>query len=235
MTSSATHGFSHAFFGIGRQIDGRPQHSRAQRARGSKLGATVLASLALLALALGASGCGPKTPYVWSNQLPSAALVPERAENQLRVGDTLGVVVEGHDSLNANPVVTSDGYVVLPLVGTLPVAGKDTNEIRTVLTQALSRSIENPRVSVVLVARRVQVSVLGEVESPGKYEADIRDGIPAALALAGGLTEFAHEDSIYVVRRSFPKRIRFRLDDLTRGGNSATLFVLRDGDLILVD
>lgn len=182
-----------------------------------------------------ATGCGPKAPYVWSSQLPSAALAAEKTENQLRAGDTVGVVVEGHDALNASPVVTNDGFVVLPLVGTLHVAGKDTNEVHAELTRALSRSIENPRVSVVLVARRVQVSVLGEVESPGKYEADIRDGIPAALALAGGLTEFAHEDSIYVVRRTFPKRIRFRLDDLTRGGNSATLFVLRDGDLILVD
>lgn len=234
MTRSATQGFSHAFFGIGRHIDeahrSSPESARARR-RGSKFGATVLT----LTLALLGAGCGPKTPYVWSSQLPPSVFLPEKTESQLRAGDTIGVVVEGHDTLNASPVVTNDGYVVLPLVGTLAVAGRTTDTVRAELTRALARSIENPRVSVVLVARRVQVSVLGEVQAPGKYEADIRDGIPAALALAGGLTEFAHEDAIYVVRRSYPKRIRFRLDDLTRGGDSATFFVLRDGDLILVD
>lgn len=234
MTRSATQGFSHASFGIGRLVDKRPVsfwRSATKRSRGRNLGATILVGALLLAQA----GCGPKAPYVWSRELPPSALVPEKTDNQLRAGDTIGVVVDGHDTLNATPVVTNDGYVVLPLVETLHVSGKDTAEMQAELTRALSRNIENPRVSVVLVARRVLVSVLGEVESPGKYEADIRDGIPAALALAGGLTEFAHENSIYVVRRTFPKRIRFRLDDLTRGGQSATSFVLRDGDLILVD
>jgi polysaccharide export outer membrane protein len=103
-----------------------------------------------------------------------------------------------------------------------------------VLERQLSVSLSAPQVSVVLMAKRkLEVSVLGEVTNPGKYPIDPRDGMAAALALAGGLSEFADEDSIYLVRESSP-RIRFRMLDLVSGGAGARL-PLRDGDLVVVE
>jgi hypothetical protein len=57
-----------------------------------------------------------------------------------------------------------------------------------------------------------------------------------ALARAGGLTEFADGDSVYVLRE-FPKRtrIRFKYDDLARGEDKAVGFKLRDRDVVIVE
>lgn len=130
-------------------------------------------------------------------------------------------------------VVGLDGHVVLPLVGSLQVAGLEPNAIARELEKQLRVSIEQPRVSVVLMAkRRLEVSVLGEVNTPGKYPVDPRDGVAAAIAMAGGLSEFADEDSIYLVRERSP-RIRFRMLDLVSGGLPS--LPLRDGDLVVVE
>jgi polysaccharide export outer membrane protein len=57
-----------------------------------------------------------------------------------------------------------------------------------------------------------------------------------ALAAAGGLTEFAHKDRIYVLRRQpTPVRIRFQFNQLFEQGNLAARFTLRPGDVVLVD
>ena len=55
-------------------------------------------------------------------------------------------------------------------------------------------------------------------------------------AQGGGLTEFADEDDIYVVRK-YPSltRIRFRYQDLVGGVGKSVTFVLRDGDVVVVE
>ena len=50
-----------------------------------------------------------------------------------------------------------------------------------------------------------------------------------------GSAQIAQDASIYLIRASEPKRIRFRMRDLSRGGTSATAFSLRDGDLVVVE
>ncbi len=158
-----------------------------------------------------------------------------RDTSPLRVGDTLAIVVEGHETLSATPVVSSDGFIVLPSVGAVRVEGSVPSDVSRAIEQSLGKSLEAPRVSVVVVARKLAVSVVGEVAQPGKYVIDSRDGVVEALALAGGLTEFADDESIFLVRSSLPSRIRFRMDDLVSGGNSAGALRLRDRDVISVE
>ena len=183
----------------------------------------------------GATACRSPSPFVWASALPPSAQPAEPIREPLRRGDTLAILVDAHEALNVTPVVTSDGFIVLPLVGALQVEGKTAQRVTSELTALLKRTIENPRVSVVVVARRIEVNVMGEVRQPGKYVLDSRDGVVSALALAEGLTEFASAKSIYVIRSSYPLRIRFRMKDLVRGGNSATSFRLRDGDIVVVE
>ena len=44
------------------------------------------------------------------------------------------------------------------------------------------------------------IPVTGEVTRPGVYPLDSPAGVLQAIASAGGLTQFAHEDQIYVLR-----------------------------------
>ena len=98
-----------------------------------------------------------------------------------------------------------------------------------------AKIIAEPKVAIVVVSRSIDVTVLGEVSRQGKYKLKAGDGVPNALALAGGVTEFGNENAVYLVRSNEPLRIRFRMKDLLQGGNSATAFALRDGDLIVVE
>ncbi len=150
-------------------------------------------------------------------------------------GDTIAIAVRAQEGLSGSHVVGLDGYIVLPLLGPVQVAGRDPGVVARELEKQLAVSIQSPQVSVVLMAKRkFEVSVLGEVAQPGKYALDLHDGVATALALAGGLTEFADEDSIYVVRDRSP-RIRYRLRDLVSGGEGSGSLPLRDGDLLVVE
>lgn len=193
----------------------------------------ILCALAL-ALALVAFGCASKPPFVWATSLPPEPPAPSHGVVPVHAGDTLAIAVRGHDSLGGTHVVGLEGYILAPLVGPVHVAGQTPESIARKLEALLQTSIESPRVSVVLMEKQIEVSVLGEVAQPGKYPIRSRDGVATALALAGGLTEYADEDSIYLVRPGSP-RIRFRLRDLVGGSDSAPPIALRDGDLVVIE
>jgi polysaccharide export outer membrane protein len=184
-------------------------------------------------LPLALAGCAAPQPFVWASSLPPEK--PLRLDGApVAPGDTLAVAVRGHDTLGGTHVVGLDGNIVVPLAGAVNVAGSDPEAIARELEKRLGVVIETPQVAVVLMQRRLEVSVLGEVTRPGKYAVTNRDGVAAALALAGGLTEFADEESIYLVRPGAP-RIRFRLRELVGGGDSVPSIALRDGDLLVVE
>jgi polysaccharide export outer membrane protein len=90
---------------------------------------------------------------------------------------------------------------------------------------------------VVIVARKpANISVLGEVRTPGRYELRDREGVLEALARAGGLTPFADRDAVFVVRRNQQApRIRFRFSDLASGSPASVNYELVDGDVIVVE
>jgi polysaccharide export outer membrane protein len=189
---------------------------------------------ALLAacLALSLLGCADKRAFVWGSKLPTSSA---RAR-PLGVGDKIQVLVHGQEAMSGEFEVRPGGEIVIPVIGRFPVAGKDPDQVAQQLAQHLSGVLENPRVAVVTTLRRTSVSVIGEVDSPGSYELRDGDGLLAALARAGGITEFADPDSIFVLRRdSTGPRIRFRYVDLTGSEPASTRFELRDGDVIVVE
>jgi polysaccharide export outer membrane protein len=78
--------------------------------------------------------------------------------------------------------------------------------------------------------------VLGEVRTPGTYTVPHGSTVLAVLAAAGGLSEFADEDEIFVLRSSpAPLRIRFRYSDLVTPSIGANRFALQDGDTVVVE
>lgn len=177
--------------------------------------------------------CSSTPHYVWASSLPQEPAASLDTA-PVAAGDTIAIAVWAHDSLGGSHVVGLEGYIVVPLVGAVHVAGRTPDEIVKRLEALLQVSIESPKVSVVVMEKRLEVSVLGEVTRPGKYAVSNRDGVASTLALAGGLTEFADTDSIYLIRQGSP-RIRFRMRDLLAGGNGARPVALRDGDLVVIE
>lgn len=180
------------------------------------------------------SGCS-KTPYVWAESIPADRAAPAEDRQKIAAGDSVSIVVKGHPDFSGPQTVGSDGNVILANIGSVGIGGLAPKEAASTISSRLSRLIDSPSVSVSVLSRSVSVTVLGEVNTPGKYVLKSGDGVAAAIALAGGLTEFAKRNSIYLIRSNEPTRIRFRMKDLLRGGNSARAFALRDGDLLTVE
>lgn len=175
------------------------------------------------------------TPYVWGNDLPPERAKPEEPSKTINPGDTISVLVAAQPAMSGEHQVGTDGTVVIPNAGAVKVGGETPSKAAATIERQLSTILQEPNVTVVMGARRVEVDVLGEVQKPGKYMVQSGDGVASAIALAGGLTEFASRNSIYVVRPGEPLRIRFRMEDLVRGGDSARSFALRSGDLLVVE
>ena len=88
-------------------------------------------------------------------------------------------------------------------------------------------------------SRPLTVSVVGEVVRPSVVTLDPGAGVLQALAAAGGLTDFAQREGIFVLRKPGPDvapvRIRFTWAALTRGETKAARFALAPQDIIVAE
>lgn len=85
--------------------------------------------------------------------------------------------------------VESDGTIFFPYVGNIKVAGLTTSEIRDKLTQALSKFVVNPQVSVSVAQFNSQTYQLsGAVFKPGLYPVtSVPVTVSEAIQLGGGI------------------------------------------------
>lgn len=188
-----------------------------------------------LSLLVGVGACGPQGPYVWVNQVEATRAAPNQLY-QITPGDTLSIKVYSDERMSTDAKVRPDGYVTMLLVGDVLAAGKTVPDFAKELQATLSRFLQEPALAVTLLEQQgISVAVLGEVDAPGVLTLPKHSGVLQALAAAGGLNEYADEDSIFVLRQAPRIRVRFSYDELTANDEQATQFVLLDGDVITVD
>jgi polysaccharide biosynthesis/export protein len=97
--------------------------------------------------------------------------------------------------------VDGDGSIQLPYAGKFVVKGKTLDVIKTELETALKAYIADAVVMVKLVNN--YVSLLGEVQQPGRYPIyKERMNIFQALAMAGDLKEFSDRQKIRLIRQT---------------------------------
>jgi polysaccharide export outer membrane protein len=194
-----------------------------------------LAVVPLLLVLLGS--CAQPQPFVWASRLGKPE--DQAAVYRLGPGDEIYVLVADQQALSGTFTIGPDGGYVQPVVGSIPIVGLGltTKEAAQQLTARLAGILVRPQVTISVTKRRpVRVSVIGEVQKPGRFDLQYDEGILAALASAGGLTEFADGDSIYVVRREpHLLRIRFRLRDLAGPEAISARFRLNDSDVVVVE
>lgn len=192
-------------------------------------------ALWLLGATLACSGAGQ---YTWANDLPAGYVARASDESYvIRDGDTLNIRVFNQDALSTRAKVRSDGRIALPALGDMDVRGKRPADLKAELEARLKDYVNAPSVTVTVEEfQPIVVSVLGEVAKAGSYPLDPRATLAQVLATAGGLTEFASRDGIFVVRAGPPAiRVRFTYKDVTRGAPASVGFVLHDGDLVVVE
>jgi polysaccharide export outer membrane protein len=204
--------------------------------RGRRYVALLGAPVVLLATGACAHGTGP---FVWVDQIPERDVAPVGGEYRLGPGDVVTVQVFSHAEMSGRTKVRDDGKLSIPLLGDVVAAGLSPSALaHTVETELGKQNLAvGTRVTVALEERApLRVSVIGEVARPGLFALDPGAGVAEALASAGGFTEFAHRDRLFVVRRQ-PELVRIRLtyDDLVRARGRAAELRLRPSDVVVVE
>jgi polysaccharide export outer membrane protein len=181
---------------------------------------------AAVAVASPAAGAGPETITA-----PSAA----GSEYKLSQGDKLRIEVYKDAQLSQSVQVRPDGRITLPLIGDVQADGKTSIQLRDAITTQLKTYMTNPVVAVIVVETKPAVAyVTGEVNHPGAVALqDEQLTVLQALALAGGLKDFADSKNIKIIRKSSKsgQPISFNYKDAIHG--SAPVF-LHAGDTVVV-
>jgi polysaccharide export outer membrane protein len=130
--------------------------------------------------------------------------------------------------------VSPDGNIFFPHVGLLPVVGRTVDEIRSALTEKLSRFVRDPQLQVLVAAYRgKRAQVTGEVLQPSPVPiTDVPLRVQDAIALAKGFTPEADQANVTLTRNGEVHQLD--LLALYERGDTSQNWVLQDGDVVNV-
>jgi polysaccharide export outer membrane protein len=163
-------------------------------------------------------------------------------------GDTLLVAVYGHPELSISSyasatttaprptglVIDNDGSIQLPLIGSVSVAGKTAEQLRSFLQQELAIYVKDPKVTVqVIFNGSIRYYLVGQFNQPGLKYSDRPLSLLEAMSLGGSIQlEKASLRGAYVARNS--KRLPINFRRLLHEGDLKHDIRLRSGDVIVV-
>ena len=161
---------------------------------------------------------------------PSAA-----GEYRLSQGDKLRIEVYKDAQLSQNVQVRPDGKITLPLIGDIQADNRTPIQLRDLITTQLKTYMTNPVVTVIVVETKPSVAyVTGEVNHPGAVQlTDEQLTVLQAIAMAGGLKDFADAKNIKIIRKTSKsgQPLNFNYKDAIHG--SAPVY-LHAGDTVVV-
>jgi polysaccharide export outer membrane protein len=134
-------------------------------------------------------------------------------------------------------VVRPDGMITLPLLNDVRAAGLTPDQFREDVMKAAGHYIEDPNVTIVVKQiNSRKVFVTGQVAKPGAFLLTGPTTVVQAIAMAGGLTEFAEEGDIVVMRTVGAKteRFKFNYKDVIRGKRLEQNIQLKPGDTVVI-
>ena len=167
--------------------------------------------------------------------MPAGVVAP--ADYVIGPDDVLTVIFWREKDMSADVGVRPDGRISLPLLNDVQAAGLTPEQLRVNITQAATKYIEDPTVTVVVKQiNSRKVFITGQVAKPGPYPLMGPITVLQLITIAGGVLEYADSENISVVRteNGKPTRSRFNYKEFTRGKNLAQNIELKPGDQIIV-
>lgn len=168
-----------------------------------------------LLLAAALSACAGRQPPVSSPSLTvlqNSSALPAPDRNDLTADDrpsligpldTIAVDVLNIPELSREIQVDASGRISMPLAGTIDARGKTAAELSASIESALrGRYVRNPEVTINIRNSVSQVVTLdGQVVEPGLYPVTNQMTLMRAIASAKGLTEFARQNDVVILRK----------------------------------
>lgn len=160
-------------------------------------------------------------------------------EYLLGPGDVLRIAVYGQQDMTSEVRVSESGFITFPLIGLVKAVGVPAAGLELKIADALKKGgfVNKPEVSAMITAfRSKQVSVLGQVNRPGKFSLETVSTVADLLALAGGTLSNVAADEVVLIQQRDGKTIRKTIDLLALLNQAD--FTLNDkvenGDVIFV-
>lgn len=152
--------------------------------------------------------------------------------DDLSVGYVYGQINSGID-MGKWLLVDADGNIPVPKLGNLRVEGLTIIEAKKTIAAALSQTIQSPIVD--LKVLNMEVTVLGEVKTPGKVHLDKeKNTLVEVLGLAGDFDYYGNRKQIQVIRTVDNKPQSVMLDLTNLDSLSSNNIVVHPGDIVYV-
>lgn len=220
-------------------------------------------NLLILLVAILFVGCNAQQRVLYIQDVESGAEIeiPENFQIRIKPLDQLTIVVNSKNPELALPfnsastytgltkgvnstvsssslqvfTVDNEGYITLPIIGQVKCDGMTRAELQSEIEKKIIESnyIADPQVNVRFA--NLQISVLGEVTRPGRY--DIKNDkvtLFDALAMAGDMTIYGNRENVAVIREIDGKNIITKLDIRSSEVFSSPCFYLEQNDIVLV-
>lgn len=170
---------------------------------------------------------------------PAAAAAANAAEVPLGPGDVVRVAVYGSPDLSLETRVSEGGAITFPLVGHVAVGGLTVAAAEKKIGGLLESGGYLKKAQVNIIVSQLasqQVSVLGQVNRPGRYPVDGKRSVLDMLALAGGISADGG-DVVSLVRTRNGKTTRENLDvvQMVRTGALEGNIDVAGSDMIFVE
>lgn len=160
------------------------------------------------------------------------------ADVQLGAGDVLKITVYDHPDLSLETRVSEAGSISYPLIGQVAVGGISSAAAEKKIAGLLEggKFIRNAQVNIIVtVLQSQQVSMLGQLNRPGRYPMEGRRSVLDMLALAGGVNAEAG-DTATVVRTRDGNTTKEVIDiiGMVQSGDMTPNLELQGGDIVYV-
>lgn len=152
-------------------------------------------------------------------------------------GDLLEISVWRDETLSRELIVPPDGILSFPLIGDVNVASMSVAEIRMAIKKKLAEYVPDASVTVMLKqTNSLNVYVIGQVKNPGVFPITMETRVMHLLSMAKGLTPFAAERDIHILRNKNNKIVKIPFDykDVLKGNNLEQDILLQRGDIVVV-
>ena len=218
--------------------------------------------LSLTVLVVMAASCAtPKVAYFTDAKMGESVVIPSAEDLKLQEGDKVSIVVNSREPLLTNmfnlPVITNQlgntnagvaygmsGYTIdkygeidFPVLGKLHVAGLSRSEIASFIKESLisNNLIKDPVVTVEFA--NLTISVLGEVNNPGRISID-RDRISLmdAISMAGDLTIYGKRDGVFIQRENNGTKTFYKVNlNSSADLYASPVYYLQQNDIVYVE
>jgi polysaccharide biosynthesis/export protein len=180
-----------------------------------------------------------RNPNAAANVLRNSELTvvpPDFALLKLAPGFLISLEVLDDPDFEGDFRVDQSGDVALPILGSIHVAGETSSEARLQIRQQLidGQILKDPQVNLTVVEYSApEVTILGEVGTPGRYPLLAPRSLSDVIALAGGLSitagntiEITHSD-----KNAEPEIVHYSKDSSTRVAQDV---MVQPGDTVRV-